>query len=61
MQALEQWQSFSKIILEVEVYFFEIIMMLGHSPRRRYRLKIFLFLAMVAILFSRVDSAYRFQ
>ena len=38
----------------------EIILKLGHWPRRRCRLKVFLFLALVAILFSKLEPIKQF-
>ena len=38
-----------------EEHFCEIILKSGHRPKRRCRLKVFLLLALTAILFSRVE------
>ena len=43
-----------------EEHFCEIILKSGHWPGRRCRLKVFLFLALVAILFSGVEPFRQF-
>ena len=43
-----------------EEHFCEIILILGHGPGRRCCLKVFLFLALAAILFSKVEPLGNF-
>ena len=55
------WNNFSNFGQgEYEEHICEIVLKSSHWPRRRCRLKVFLFLALVAILFSRDEPFKQF-